>query len=390
MSVDENGRVLVVGAGPGGLTTAIGLQRVGIRAEVFEQASEIRPIGAGLGVQSNALKALLRIGVGRSLIDRGAEVRSLDVYSSGDRLLGRFPQGEVSDEFGLPTLSVLRRDLQFELMDGLEDGTLHLGARCVGVEPDGDGVTLRFADGGEQRGALVVGADGVDSAVKSAVIGDVGLTYSGYCGWRSWVQPPSEVMPAGHCNLIIGRGSAFVMFPTLDGVYWGCMRKTPPGGTDQPGIQAELLEFARRFPERTRTVIEASTEDAILRTDIYDRDPPDTWYKGRVVLVGDAIHPTAPFVGQGAGIAIEDGVVLAKELSLTNGLRDRSMIDAALQAYQRRRAGRAHWMVMQGRRRGQLCSLENPVLCGARDTLLRLIPTSMWRKQLRDLVMYDV
>jgi 2-polyprenyl-6-methoxyphenol hydroxylase-like FAD-dependent oxidoreductase len=389
VSTDER-RALVVGAGPGGLTTAIGLQRAGIRAEVFEQAPEIKPIGAGVGVQSNALKALLRIGVGRSLFARGADIRSLDVYSSDDRLLAQFPQGEISDEFGLPTLSVLRGDLQFELVDALEEGTLHLGARCVEVQADGDGATVRFADGREERGALVVGADGVDSAVKRAVIGDAGLRYSGYCGWRAWVQPPTPVMPPGHCNLIIGRGCAFVMFPTADGLYWGCMRKTAPGGTDGPGIRAELLEYTRRFPERARIVVGAATDEGILRTDIYDRDPSDTWSKGRAVLVGDAIHPTAPFVGQGAGIAIEDGVVLAKELSLTHGLRDRSMIEAAFEAYQARRAGRAHWMVMQGRRRGQLCSFENPVLCGVRNALLRLMPASVWKRQLRELVQYDV
>src|SRR3954447_8826876 len=114
---DDSRRVLVIGAGPGGLTAAIGLQRVGIPTEVFEEAPEIRPIGAGLGVQSNALKALMRIGVGRGLIDRGTEVRFVEVYADDDKLIARFPQGEVSDEFGLPTLNVLRADLQFELMD---------------------------------------------------------------------------------------------------------------------------------------------------------------------------------------------------------------------------------------------------------------------------------
>lgn len=389
---DESRRVLIVGAGPGGLTTAIGLQRVGIRAEIFEEAPEIRPIGAGLGVQSNALKGLLRIGVGHKLFDRGADIRMLDVYSGGDRLLAQFPQGEVSDEFGLPTLSVLRGDLQFELIDALEEGSLHLGAKCVGVEQDDDGVVARFEDGREERGAILVGADGVDSAVKGEVIDDSALNYSGFCGWRSWVQPTTEVMPPGHCNLIIGRGAAFVMFPTADGLYWGCMRKAEPGGVDPPaGVKDELLEYVdKRFPERARIVIEAAAEEKILRTDIYDRDPGETWFKGRVVLVGDSIHPCAPFVGQGAGISIEDGVVLAKELSLTGGLEDRAMVDAALEAYQKRRAPRASWMVRQGRTRGKLASLENPVACRARDTVLSLVPSWVWRKQLVELVQYDV
>jgi 2-polyprenyl-6-methoxyphenol hydroxylase-like FAD-dependent oxidoreductase len=267
-----------------------------------------------------------------------------------------------------------------------------LGAKCVGVEQNGDGVVARFEDGREEHAALVVGADGVDSAVKDAVIDDSGLRYSGYCGWRSWVQPATEVMPPGHCNLIIGRGCAFVMFPTATGLYWGCMRKVEPGGVDPPsGVKDELLEYVSdRFPERARTVIEAADEEKILRTDIYDRDPGEKWFDGRVVLVGDAIHPCAPFVGQGAGISIEDGVVLAKELSLTKGLTDQGMIDAALLAYQRRRGPRASWMVNQGRTRGKLAGFENPLVCGLRDTVLKMVPSRVWRKQLVELVQYDV
>ncbi len=237
---------------------------------MFEQAPELVPIGAGLGVQSNALKALLRIGVGRSLIDRAAIIRSLDVYSSEDKLLAHFPQGEVSDEFGFPTLSIMRADLQAELLEAMQDGTLHLGAHCTGVEQDADGVTARFADGGEERGAIVIGADGLASAVKDEVIGDAGLRYSGYCAWRSVTQPPTEVMPPGHGNLIIGRGSGFIMFPTGAGVYWGCLRKAAPGGTDPPGgIRAELLEHVTRSltehgswsrpPRKTRSCAPTST-----------------------------------------------------------------------------------------------------------------------------------
>ncbi len=382
----------MIGAGPGGLTTAIGLQRVGIDAQVFEAAPEIRPVGAGLGVQSNAVKALLRIGLGRRLLDSGAEVRVLDVYSGGDKRLARFPQGEVSDEFGLPTLSVLRSDLQFELIEGLEEGTLHLGRTCVGCEQDGEEVVARFEDGQEERGALLVGADGMKSVVTQAVIDDSALRYSGYCGWRSWVESPGDLLPPGHCNLIIGPGSAFVMFPTATGLYWGCMRKTEPGGVDPPtGVKDDLLDFVgKRFPERATAVVEASEEEKILRTDIYDRDPGDTWFKGRVVLVGDAVHPCAPFVGQGAGIAIEDGVVLAKELSLTHGLGDPVMVEAALEAYQSRRAPRASWIVRQGRTRGRLASFESPVTCAARNALLRLVPGRVWRRQLEELVKYEV
>jgi len=137
-------------------------------------------------------------------------------------------------------------------------------------------------------------------------------------------------------------------------------------------------------------MVEASQEDAILRTDIYDRVPGERWFNGRVVLAGDAIHPCAPFVGQGAGIAIEDGVVLAKELSLTNGLEDLGMIRQALEAYQARRAPRTRQLVMEGRKRGRLCSIENGALCAVRNTAMSLVPSRVWRRQLRQFLIYDI
>src|SRR6266496_3127243 len=141
MGGDREQRVLIVGGGPAGLATAVALRRVGIPAEIFEQAPVHLAVGSGIGVQSNSLKALLRLGVGQHLLSRGVACRSFYFYSAAGRRLNRSPEGEVADAWGPPSITVLRPDLYKALMTGIDPDTLHLGAKFVGAEQDADGVT---------------------------------------------------------------------------------------------------------------------------------------------------------------------------------------------------------------------------------------------------------
>lgn len=382
----------MIGGGPAGLATAAALRHAGITADVFEASPEFRPLGAGLGVQSNALKALNDIGVGHGLVDAGAEIRSIEMYSSSGRLLNGFPQGEVADAFGTPTLSVRRGDLHEALLAGIDPDHVHLGARCVSVEQDAGGVTARFEDGHEERGAALIGADGLHSVVLKTVIGDAPPDFSGWVGWRAICRPPTEVTEPTTAHLIVGRASAFILFPVGKGeVYWGCMRGAEAGGSDPPeGPKPGLMETLRDFPERASVLVNATEDAKIIRADLYDRIPGDIWSKGAIGLAGDSIHPTTPFVGQGAGIAIEDAVVLARELGRTDGLRDQDAIATALEAYAGRRAPRARWMVNLSRRRSALCKVRNPVTMGIRDAALRVLPGAILRKQVEQLVMHEL
>lgn len=394
MATDTPRRVLIIGAGPGGLTAAIALRRVGIETALFERASELGKVGAGLGVQSNAMRALMRLGIGDRLARAGTEMRSQEIFDRKGSLLLRLPQGEVADAFGTPTISLLRAHLQLALVDALDDGVLRLGSDCTRVEQDPDGVTAHFADGRVERGALLIGADGGHSVVRKHVYGeaDAPRRYSGVTIWRSVAQMEPGVLPQDTARVYLGPGQTFVMFPVgQHQVYWGVGKVLPEGGVDPPRGRHEVLSgHLREFPEVSHLVVGATPEQEIIRTDIFDRNPERSWVKGRVALLGDAAHLTTPFVGQGAGISMEDSVRLAKELALTNGLRDQRMIDHALRSYERERMPRTSKVVLSSRQRGRILFWQNPALTGARNSLFRLLPHAVRRSVVEASLNYQV
>jgi FAD-dependent urate hydroxylase len=199
------------------------------------------------------------------------------------------------------------------------------------------------------------------------------------------------ILPPGTANYYNGPGLQFVMFPVGgQRIYWGVMRTEPEGGSDPPGqVRERLSEYMESFPPDTREIINATPEARITRTDLYDRDVAKTWVKGRVVLLGDAAHMTTPFIGQGAGISMEDSIVLAKELSLTEGLRDQRMLDIALEAYERVRVPRCSQVVLTSRRRGRVYLLKNPVLAAARDEALSHLPHRVTRSMVERSIVYE-
>jgi 2-polyprenyl-6-methoxyphenol hydroxylase-like FAD-dependent oxidoreductase len=394
LGADTPRRALIIGAGPGGITAAIALRRAGIEAAVFERAPALGKAGAGLGVQSNALRALMRLGIGERLMGAGTELRKQEIRNSRGDLLLQLPQGEVADAFGTPAISLLRSDVQLTLADALDDGVLRLGSECIGVEQDEAGVTAHFADGRSERGALLIGADGGRSVIRKHVYGDADAPprYSGVTIWRSVVELNGGVLPQDTARAYLGSGRTFVMFPVGgQRIYWGVgKRERENGGSPPEGLHQLLCDHLREFPDVARRVVEATPEPLIIRTDIYDRDPERTWVRGRVALLGDAAHLTTPFVGQGAGISMEDSVLLAKELALTDGLRDQRMLDQALASYERVRIPRCAKVVLSSRRRGQMLFWSNRGLTSARNALFRCVPARARRAILTQTLNYEV
>jgi len=392
--VAEHRRVLIIGAGPAGLTAAIALARAGIDVRLFERAPELGRVGGGLGVQSNALRALQKLGVGERIIAAGTEMRAQEICDIHGRPLFSFPQGEVADEYGTPTISLMRAEVQLALVDAVPEGVLKLNAECVAVEQEGDSVSATFADGHTEKGALLVGADGGRSVVRTHVYGaeDAPPRYSGFTSWRGVTDIGPGVLPPMTSRTFLGAGKQFVMFPVgEDRIYWGLMKREPEGSTEDPSELRELLlGHLRDFPEVSRRLVAATDPADILKSDVCDRDPEQTWRRGRVIVIGDAAHMTTPFVGQGAGISMEDAVVLAKELSLTQGMRDQRMLDGALDSFQRARMARCAQIVLSSRRRGRVFAWANPAVVAARNAALRAAPASFWRRETAKSINFDL
>jgi len=375
-------KAIVVGGGIGGLTAAIALRRVGIGAVVFERAGELREIGAGISLWVNAMKALERLEIADAVRASGRQEIGGAILTSGGGTLSEIPADALEERFG-PNVVLRRADLQGALLAALPEDAVRLDARCVGYRQDGYGVTALFAGGREERGDLLVGADGLNSVVRKQLFGGgAEPRYAGFTAWRALAEPGED--QAGFEAW--GRGEIFGLAGLGRGrFYWYATKNAPEGQRDAAaGRKAELLERFGSWCEPIPSVIRATEETAILRNDIYDREPLARWGEGRVTLLGDAAHPMTPNLGQGACQAIEDAVVLAA------CVREEGDIAAALRLYEERRKERTAMIARRSRILGRAGQLENLLLCSLRNAAVRMIPLPVQLRQLDSILGYEV
>jgi 2-polyprenyl-6-methoxyphenol hydroxylase-like FAD-dependent oxidoreductase len=375
-------RVLIVGAGIGGLTTAIALKRKGIGVEVYERAMQLTDVGAGVSLWANALKALYQLGM-RSALDAMSFVSDVGALRSANgTFISRTSSPEFARRFGLPTTVFHRAELLAALVRAASDIPIHLGRECRDVEQSGERVGVRFSDGTEATGDALVGADGLRSVVREALGIPGALRYSGYTAWRGIAPFRTRGLIAGET---FGCGQRFGLVPISgDRVYWYATDNLPEGGREEPeAAKTRLIDLFKNWHAPIADVLDATEAARILRNDIYDRDPVDHWGAGRVTLLGDAAHPMTPNLGQGACQAIEDGIVLARQLASARE------VPSALRAYESLRIPRTASVVTTSRRVGQMGQLESPALCRLRDLVLGMIPVAMTYRHLDGLAGYE-
>jgi 2-polyprenyl-6-methoxyphenol hydroxylase-like FAD-dependent oxidoreductase len=291
----------------------------------------------------------------------------------------------MTARLGAPSVGIHRADLQARLADAAGRDHIRLGVTCVGFEADADSVTARFADGREERGDLLVGADGLRSAVRRQLLGDEKPRYAGYTAWRGVALIDRPEVPLGSTFLATGRGAQVGMLPIGMGrTYWFATANVPEGESDPPGgHRAALLARFRDWYPAFPAAVEATAEEAILRNDIVDRPPVTNWGTGRVTLLGDAAHPTTPNLGQGACMALEDAVVLARCLE---AIAD---VPAGLRAYELARQPRTAMVTNQSWQVGKLLALESGFWCWVRDRGLGL-SSGLTLKQTEKLIGVEV
>ncbi|RKH90968.1 FAD-dependent oxidoreductase [Corallococcus sp. AB045] len=374
--------VLIAGAGIGGLTLACALQRAGLRATVFERAEALRPVGAGIIVQMNAAVALRRIGLCDAVVAEGERAEQTLILDSTGARITAVDVRSLQDELAIPMVAVHRARLQAVLRAhaGPEEA-VRLGVSVTGFEDDGARVTVTLSTGETVTGDVLVGADGLRSAVRTGLLGAQPTRYSGYTSWRG-VCPGAGLVEAGQVSETWGPGARFGIVPIGHGeVYWFATLNAPAGAEDAPGQTLSVLQ--ERFAGWHAPIgklLAATPPERVLRTDIHDRPPVRHWSRGRVTLLGDAAHPMTPNLGQGGCQAIEDGVVLGECLAALGSVED------ALRAYESRRVKRANALVVRSHQVGRVAQWENGAARFVRDALFRRVPQSAARRQLWTLV----
>lgn len=375
----------MVGAGPAGLAVALAVRAAGYRPLVLEKTgADEQRVGTALTLWPNALEALAELGAGpRGGADGGlaAAVRALGQPAEGNQI--RTADGRLLDDIpasvmrglGGTGLALLRSELVGVLRDRLGAGTIRTGAHCLGWTRAGDRVVAHLADGTEEVGDLLIGADGLRSAVRRQLLGGRdALRYAGYPVWRGVTEYDLGPAPG---LLSMGPGAQFGLFPMRDGrAYWFASLALPAGRATELPAREFLAERFGDWRQPVPAVLAATSDQQILVTDIYDRRPLRRWGCGPVVLVGDAAHPSTPNLGQGTCQALEDAAVLGHHL------RRYGHGDQALRAYESARRSRANGLTRQARMFGQIGQWRHPVACWLREQMIRRFPREPRLRQL--------
>ena len=362
--------VLIIGGGIGGLAAAFALQQAGIPAAVYERAPLLQEVGAGIGIGANGMYALEKLGAAAAVSAVGSPVERVELCAQDGTVLSALSTGPTERKLGIATTLVHRADLHAALAARLDSDSVRLGSECVGFSQDDTGVTARFANGEEARGALLLGADGLFSTVRRQLWGDVPPRYAGYTSCRGIVDSDTIALQVGTGFEAWGRGLRFGLFHIGKGrAYWYATWNAPAGESQsgQP-LKRRLQDFLADWAAPVLQALDATPAETLVRTDICDRPQLSRWGLDRVSLLGDAAHPTTPNLGQGACMAIEDAVVLAQCLS-----HQRDPV-AALRTYESRRRARTANIVSASRRMGWIGQWQNPLACALRNTALRLTP----------------
>jgi len=358
--------VLIAGAGIGGLATALALQRAGIKVSLYEQAATLGEVGAGLTLASNASRILQHLGLGAVLEDLAViPARGAVKHFRTGRTLVDIPRGTTQVErFGAPYCQIHRNDLHQALVAAVQSadrGCLHLGCKLEDFGQDTQGVTALFSNGQTARGDLLVGCDGIRSTVRSRLFGTEDPRFTGYVAWRGLV--PMERLSASlvvpDSAVWIGPGHFLTRYKIRRGELLNYIAIARTNGWVEEGwsvrstVDALLAEF-RDFEPSARSILMATPPDQCFKWGIFDRDPLPVWSTGRVTLLGDAAHPTTPFLGQGAAIALEDGIVLARAIVAAGSVAE------ALARYEQARVARANAVLVASRENGLNLTTTDP------------------------------
>jgi 2-polyprenyl-6-methoxyphenol hydroxylase-like FAD-dependent oxidoreductase len=369
-------KVLIAGAGIGGLTAAIALRAKGIDVEVCEAAAEQRSTGTGLGLASNAVKVLRALGIDLVAGDCGQPLECFDVRTRAGKLVRSMPVREVTAELGDPIVSIHRNDLIRTLEQAVGDLPVRYGAEIVDIEIGADGVRVTCADGRRTHADLLIGADGIRSVVRAKLAGDLPATGHGYVCWLATVPFSHPRMVRGYCGHYWGRGQRFGLIDIGGGMayWWGTKNMPAAKALEWRGGKAEILAAFDGWAPEIADVIGQTPQDAIVSVPAQDRPFLKQWGNGPVSLLGDAAHPMQTGLSQGAGCAVEDGYVLAEAIARVHDPV------AALRKYENLRRGRARMLVRRSRRYSKMEQMQNPVGGAARDLGLRCAPTPILKR----------
>ncbi|MDN4523989.1 FAD-dependent monooxygenase [Fictibacillus fluitans] len=358
-------KALIVGAGIGGLCTAIALEKAGIQTVVYERAAEIKALGAGLGIGANALKGMEKLGIAEEVIQAGHQLDGMVICDQGGKQISKVDTRVISAQYGTDNVTIHRADLHNILMRNLKDTHVVTGKKAVNAEQNEQEATVYFEDGTSEKCDYIIAADGIHSIIRQKLMPESVPRYAGYTCWRGIIDhhPFNE----NTATETWGRNGRFGIVPLANQkLYWfACVNANAHDPKMKAMKTEDLHSIFRDYHDPIPFVIQMTEDHALIHNDILDITPIKRFAFDRILLLGDAAHASTPNMGQGAGQAIEDAIILG------NCLKEHEDAKSAFKAFEAKRMERTAKIIKMSRRIGQVGQLENKMMIKVRNFLLK-------------------
>ena len=370
---------IIIGAGIGGLTTAIALAQKGIQVQIYERASEIKEVGAGVWIAPNGMQIFDKLGMAQEVAAAGTKLKRISVVDLNYKPISVIDGAEIEAKYQFGTIAIHRANLQQMLASKVHPEQLHLNKEFKNYEQNGAAVTVHFEDGSTAEADFLICADGLKSKARNQILGPQNLRDSGQTCWRfaTAFDLPKEEQDNMYEVWANSKGLR-VGYSKIDDkrvyVYITNSKKHAVTHIDK-NIKNYLFEICKPFSKTVMDLIEAVDEKEIIQTDLFDFKPIQKWTDGRVALIGDAAHATTPNLGQGACQAIEDAWVLAEEVSANDN------IELSLVNFQKRRIEKATFITNTSWLFSQMTNTSG-LMKTIVKMVLRATPAAVNKKQL--------
>lgn len=376
-------KFLIAGAGIAGLTLAKALQDLGFEYEIFEASNEIRGIGAGFGLASNAMKAFEILGLADEVAPLGHMLEDFEIQDWQEKTILKADTNRLRKNYNNENFAIHRADLHRYLISKIDTSKVHTSKKIKFFEQSFQKVVLHFEDGTTVEGDYLIASDGINSVIRQQLLKDSTPRYAGYVCWRAIVKDKSYFSKKSIETW--GPNGRFGLTPLINNqIYWYACVNTP--------LQSDIYNYSlddikkqfKDYSGQIRNTLQKTKQEDIIATPIMDIKPISNYSFNRVLLIGDAAHATTPNMGQGACMAVEDVCVLYDEL-----IKKETDILSAFEGYNHRRLKRTHYIIDTSRLAGKVAQWDNKFLMNIRNFLFRKLPQSITQSPLEDLLEED-
>ena len=372
-------RIAIIGAGIGGLTAALAFKQKDFNVTVYERATEIKPVGAGIAIANNAMQIFKKLGIHKKIENAGVKVSSMNITDHNLRSLSVMDLKEFEVKYGVFNVSIHRAVLQNILAEEIGFENIKLSKRLLIIEQT-DNVKLFFEDGSIETADIVIAADGIKSIVRNQLFDPSQIRDTNQICWRGVSK---MALPNQYTNKAVeawgkGKRFGFVQINNQDTYWYAVVNESLVKQTEN-----NLQDLFAEFNSDVLNIIANTSEDTVIKNRIIDLKPIHKWYNKSVCLLGDAAHATTPNLGQGACQAIEDAYLLAQLY------QEDKPIETIFEEYQNLRIKKAHSIVNSSWKIGKIAHFENSLAIYFRNLVMRSVPTSSNNKQLQSIFKVD-